>query len=45
MRWIVALSELPDRATRSLLDRPDVFASDKRYAVRVNDEFTIDVMP
>ncbi len=45
MRWIVALCELPDGATRALLDQPDVFARDKRYAVRVNDEFTIDVMP
>jgi predicted nucleotidyltransferase len=45
LRWIVALSELPDRATRALLDRPDVFSRDKRYAVRINDEFTIDVMP
>lgn len=45
MRWIVALAELPDRATRALLDHPDVFSSDKRYAVRVNDEFTIDLMP
>lgn len=45
MRWIIALSELPDQASRSLLDRPDVFSRDKRYAVRINDEFTIDVMP
>ncbi len=45
MRWIVALGELPDHATRSLLAQPDVFADDKHYAVRVNDEFTVDVMP
>lgn len=45
IRWVVALSELPDHATRALLGQPDVFAADKRYAVRVNDEFTIDVMP
>ena len=44
-RWIVALSELPDHATRALLGEPDVFAGDKRYAVRINDEYTIDVMP
>jgi len=44
-RWIVAMSELPDHATRVLLNEPDVFAGDKRYAVRVNDEYTIDVMP
>lgn len=44
-RWIVALSQLPDRATRALEEEPDVFADDKRYALRVNDEFTIDIMP
>lgn len=44
-RWIVALSQLPDRATRALEQEPDVFADDKRYALRVNDEFTIDIMP
>lgn len=44
-RWIVALSLLPDGATRALEREPDVFADDKRYALRVNDEFTIDIMP
>ncbi len=44
-RWILALRQLPDQATRALDREPDVFADDKRYAVRVNDEFTIDVMP
>jgi hypothetical protein len=44
-RWILALSELPDHATRELISDPDVFASDARYAVRINDEFTIDIMP
>jgi hypothetical protein len=44
-RWIVALSRLPDGAARALADSPDVFAKDRRYAVRVNDEFTVDVMP
>lgn len=44
-RWIVALSKLPDGATRELLESPDVFAEDKLYAIRVNDEFTVDVMP
>ena len=44
-RWIVALSQLPDQATRALEKEPDVFADDKRYALRVNDEFTIDIMP
>jgi hypothetical protein len=44
-RWIVALSSLPDRATQTLIGDPDVFAQDKRYALRINDEFTIDIMP
>lgn len=45
LRWIVALRHLPDHATEALEREPDVFADDKRYAVRINDEFTIDVMP
>ncbi len=44
-RWIVALSELPDHAARELTSNPDVFADDARYALRINDEFTIDIMP
>ena len=44
-RWIVALSSLPDHATQALAGEPDVFAHDKRYAIRINDEFTIDIMP
>lgn len=44
-RWIVALGELPDHATRELASDPDVFASDARYALRINDEITIDIMP
>jgi ABC-type glycerol-3-phosphate transport system substrate-binding protein len=44
-RWILALGELPDHAARELSASPDVFADDKRYALRINDEFTVDVMP
>lgn len=44
-RWIIALSFLPDQVTRELLSDPDVFAKDARYALRVNDEITVDVMP
>ena len=32
-------------ATWALEHEPDVFADDKRFALRVNDEFTIDIMP
>lgn len=44
-RWIAALSCLPDGAAKELAAQPDVFADDTRYAIRINDEFTIDVMP
>jgi predicted nucleotidyltransferase len=44
-RWVLALSELPDHATRELAADSDVFANDARYALRVNDEITIDIMP
>jgi hypothetical protein len=44
-RWILALSRLPDGAARELTDEPNVFADETRYAVRINDEFTVDVMP
>lgn len=44
-RWIVALSRLPDGAARELAAEPDVFAAQKSYAVRINDEITVDVLP
>lgn len=44
-RWIVALSHLPDAAAAELATEGDVFADDRRYAIRINDEFTVDVMP
>lgn len=44
-RWILALSRLPDGATRDLMGEEDIFVREGPYAVRVNDEFTIDVMP
>jgi hypothetical protein len=44
-RWIAALSSLPDGAAKELAAQTDVFADDTRYAIRINDEFTIDVMP
>lgn len=44
-RWITALSHLPDAAAAELAAETDVFADDKRYAIRINDEFTVDVMP
>ncbi len=44
-RWILALSRLPDGAAAELAAEGDVFADDKRHAIRINDEFTVDVMP
>lgn len=44
-RWIAALSRLPDGAARELEVDPDVFAAQKRYAIRVNDEITVDILP
>lgn len=44
-RWIVALSRLPDGAARELAADPDLFAHQKSYAIRINDEFTVDVLP
>jgi hypothetical protein len=44
-RWIVALSRLPDGAARELASEPDVFAAQQRYAIRINDEITVDVLP
>lgn len=44
-RWIVALSRLPDGAARELGAEPDVFAGQKLYAIRINDEITVDVLP
>lgn len=44
-RWIVALSRLPDGAAKELAAEPDVFAAQKSYAIRINDEITVDVLP
>lgn len=44
-RWISALSNLPDRAAGELVGQEDLFEREGPYAVRINDEFTIDVMP
>ena len=44
-RWIAALANLPDGATRELAGQEDLFEREGPYAIRVNDEFTVDVMP
>jgi len=44
-RWIAALSRLPDGAARELVPERDIFQREGAYAIRINDEFTVDVMP
>lgn len=44
-RWIAAIAELPDGAAKELIGDSDPFAGDLLHAIRVNDEFTVDVMP
>jgi hypothetical protein len=44
-RWIAALSTLPDGAAKELAGEDDLFERLGPYAVRINDEFTVDVMP
>jgi hypothetical protein len=44
-RWILALSELPDRAAAELAGETDPFDGDHLHAIRINDEFTVDILP
>lgn len=44
-RWISALSKLPDGASKELEGEDDLFEVQGPYAVRINDEFTVDVLP
>jgi hypothetical protein len=41
-RWVAALSKLPDGAAKELAG--DDTLHEDRYAIRINDEFTVDVM-
>lgn len=43
--WILALSQLPDGAARELEGEADPFEGDHLHAIRINDEFTVDVLP
>lgn len=42
VRWVRALSDLPDGAAKELVG--DATLHEEPYAIRINDEFTIDVM-
>ena len=44
-RWVAALAELPDGVAAELVGDPDPFAGDLLHAIRINDEFTVDIMP
>jgi hypothetical protein len=44
-RWVATLSSLPDGAAKELEGDPDVFEREGHYAIRINDEITVDVMP
>ncbi|WP_394835331.1 nucleotidyl transferase AbiEii/AbiGii toxin family protein [Pendulispora rubella] len=43
-RWIEALAKLPDGAAGELRGEDDIFQREGPYAIRINDEFTVDVM-
>jgi hypothetical protein len=44
-RWVAALAELPDGVAAELAGETDPFAGDLLHAIRINDEFTVDIMP
>lgn len=44
-RWVRALSKLPDHAAAELQGDDEIFEREGPYAIRINDEFTVDVMP
>jgi hypothetical protein len=44
-RWVKALSRLPDGVARELAGEADPFEGDHLHAIRINDEFTVDVLP
>jgi hypothetical protein len=44
-KWIAALAQLPDGASSALQDEEDPFQGDHLHAIRINDEFTVDVLP
>jgi hypothetical protein len=44
-RWVAALAALPDGAARELEGDAEIFDREGHYAIRINDEITVDVMP
>lgn len=45
VRWIAALSHLPDHAAADMIGEEDPFQGDYLHAIRINDEFTVDILP
>ncbi len=43
-RWIAALGRLPDGAARELVGEDAIWEGEGPAAIRINDEFTVDVM-
>ena len=44
-RWIQALGGLPDGVSLELADEADPFEGDYLHGIRLNDEFTVDILP
>jgi len=44
-RWIEALAQLPDGIAGELSGETDPFAGDHLHAIRLNDAFTVDILP
>jgi len=44
-RWVAALAHLPDQAAAEMIGEEDPFEGDHLHAIRINDEFTVDVLP
>jgi hypothetical protein len=44
-RWIEALGQLPDGVSLTLAEEADPFEGDYLHAIRLNDEFTVDILP
>ena len=44
-RWIQALGALPDGVSLELAEEADPFEGDHVHAIRLNDEFTVDILP
>lgn len=44
-RWVAALAQLPDGVCAEMASEKDPFEGDHLHAIRLNDAFTVDVLP